>query len=664
MNLRRGIALLLTAAMLTVSAAAVTVTEVIPCVYDSEVLYQEGDFLQTVRDGQGVVCRLDGEPVMEAVGDQILKAGHILVQTDGRESVWNMDGEKLTGDYDLVADLDESAAICGSGSWVPPGRLEGKYGAVDLTTGETLVPQEYQELTFSADGSFLVGRNGEDYRIFDRTGADVTASAHAVPVRNMGDGWYEILDAAAGKRGVADENGQIAVPAVYRQIGVRVLSGVCLVAEESGKWGACSIDGSGAMIQPAVYRDAADYGNDMYALCRYGWVGDDNSTVELHYGDGAVAIPDGVCTAVEAVCGDVIFVRKPGVDGLYGISKTGQTLCSFAGGYVAFSDGRCDFVLLGKDRDVAEIAVVNRWGEILSPYTAGDSILSSGGSIGRGLELLNAVTGKSRFLMADGRGIADPDGVLMSNSGVILRRDAAQDTKYLTDLDGNDVIPAGTYRDIGTDNEGYYAGTMFLRPAGLTVRDTEGKYGVIRLDGGYVYAAHPWAQRELDAAIAAGIVPEDQQRDWRDGCTRGDFCRLVMAALDTVEENLYGPQDLTFVDTADPEILRAASLGIVGGVGGGRFAPNRPVTRQEAAVMLARAGKVLGLEADGEEKLFADAGDFALWAAEGVAYTTRLMGGGTPVMGGVAADRFSPLGTYTREQAVITMLRLTRAAGE
>jgi hypothetical protein len=230
------------------------------------------------------------------------------------------------------------------------------------------------------------------------------------------------------------------------------------------------------------------------------------------------------------------------------------------------------------------------------------------------------------------------------------------------DLDGNPLVPAGTYRSIGTDNSYYSIGVRGARPDGLVVQNTEGKYGLLRIEGGYTYPAHAWAQKELDEAIAAGIVPEAQRRDWRDDCTRGDFCRLVSAALDATGKQLAEFINIAFADTADSAILHAARLGVVNGVGGGRFAPELPVTRQEAAVMLARAAELLGLRAEGAEKKFSDRDEFADWAKEGIETVTRITGGGTPVMQGVAADRFSAKGSYTREQAILTMLRLYRAA--
>lgn len=78
--------------------------------------------------------------------------------------------------------------------------------------------------------------------------------------------------------------------------------------------------------------------------------------------------------------------------------------------------------------------------------------------------------------------------------------------------------------------------------------------------------------------------------------------------------------------------------------------------------MLARAAELLGLRAEGAEKQFSDRDEFADWAKAGIGTITRITGGGTPVMQGISADRFAAKGAYTREQAILTMLRLYRAA--
>ena len=70
------------------------------------------------------------------------------------------------------------------------------------------------------------------------------------------------------------------------------------------------------------------------------------------------------------------------------------------------------------------------------------------------------------------------------------------------------------------------------------------------------------------------------------------------------------------------EVLRRA--GIVNGVGGGRFAPNGTITRQEAATMIARAAKCCGLDVSVSEAAsvlaqYSGGAAVADWAAETLA---------------------------------------------
>lgn len=573
--MKKTVCFLLSALLLMSPVFALTATEAVPCAYENIVLFREGDLLQMVKDARGEVCRLDGSAVLDTTEPQILIGGYIRAGSNDGQSLYSIDGEKITDTWDEISEVAHDIAICGKGSWGRPNTLYGVYGALDLKTGKWIVPQAYPSLQFSRDGTCFIAKAADGRHAFDLTGAEI-------PV-------------------------------------------------------------------PASESERITYGNGMYRLA---------GGTALYYSDGGLAVP-AIYSEIEAVCGDVIFAKKPNDETLYCLSLTGQLLSSYPNAYIAFSETGFDYVLLGKDRSVDEIAIVNRWGEMISPFTEGDAFLSSGGSNGRGLELFHAATGKTRWLMADGAEIPYiENGILLANLGLIL---VGGETPSLLDLNGAPVVPAGEYRFIGTDHSVYQIARESAKPNGLVVQNMDGKYGLLRMEGGYEYPAHAWAQMELDEAIAAGIVPEKQRRDWRDGCTRGDFCRLVTAVLDASGKPLAEFVNIAFTDTADDAILHAARLGVVNGVGDGRFAPDRPVTRQEAAVMLARAAELLELQAAGAEKQFSDQSEFAEWARDGIAKITRITGGGTPVMQGVSAERFSARGVYTREQAVLTMLRLYRA---
>lgn len=178
-----------------------------------------------------------------------------------------------------------------------------------------------------------------------------------------------------------------------------------------------------------------------------------------------------------------------------------------------------------------------------------------------------------------------------------------------------------------------------------------------------------WAQKEIMAALGAKLVPNDLQKSYRSNITREEFCRLMVklveqrtgkAVLDYAASKGLTVTD-PFTDTDNAAVLAAHALGIVNGTSATTFTPAGSLTRQEAAAMLTRTAKLLGLSA-GQGETFADAATFPDWAKEGIAYVSGLTDGvsGSKVMGGTGNGAFSPAATYTREQALVTALRLFR----
>ena len=84
-----------------------------------------------------------------------------------------------------------------------------------------------------------------------------------------------------------------------------------------------------------------------------------------------------------------------------------------------------------------------------------------------------------------------------------------------------------------------------------------------------------------------------------------------------------------------------------------RFDPNAPLTRAQAATMLSRLANALGQPLPATRATFADNGDIPSWAFEGVGQVQA-----AGIMTGVGGNRFAPGDPYTREQSIITMIRL------
>ena len=166
-----------------------------------------------------------------------------------------------------------------------------------------------------------------------------------------------------------------------------------------------------------------------------------------------------------------------------------------------------------------------------------------------------------------------------------------------------------------------------------------------------------WAATQVEQAIAAGLVPAELQSGYTQTATRAQFCALAAALY----ENAGGApitQRVTFSDTTDPNVEKMAALGVVTGVGDGRFDPNGTLTREQAATMLARLAEALGRPLPMGTASFRDGASIASWAAEAV---SQVQAAG--IMEGTGDGNFTPQGSYTREQSILTILRLYQTLG-
>lgn len=177
-----------------------------------------------------------------------------------------------------------------------------------------------------------------------------------------------------------------------------------------------------------------------------------------------------------------------------------------------------------------------------------------------------------------------------------------------------------------------------------------------------------WAKGEVEEAIEKKLVPEALRTSYRVDITREEFCELVMEVLKVLaeeQENLKAllngtSGDVVFDDTSNPAVMKAYRLGIVRGVGERIFAPKRSISRQEAAKMITNlCAEVFRTEISAEAASFADAEKIAGWAGDAVRFVFR-----QKFMNGVGANRFQPTGVYTREQSILTLLRVYRHYAE
>lgn len=207
-----------------------------------------------------------------------------------------------------------------------------------------------------------------------------------------------------------------------------------------------------------------------------------------------------------------------------------------------------------------------------------------------------------------------------------------------------------------------------------------------------------WAEEEVNRAVEVGLVPQSIQGDWQQPVTRGEFAMLVIRYLAVTygrtDEQLvndymtycpdrngefWGEEDfgdgltwwqrfsdeksgsyLTDLPTGEQRVYiqSAYHMGLVNGKGDGTvYDPEGAITRQEAACLLARAYEKLDPE-DHRVALYSSYTDYSAMATWVVDSISSMVGLG--IMGSTSASAltFEPSGTYSREQAAVTFLRL------
>ncbi len=170
-----------------------------------------------------------------------------------------------------------------------------------------------------------------------------------------------------------------------------------------------------------------------------------------------------------------------------------------------------------------------------------------------------------------------------------------------------------------------------------------------------------WAVAEVESAISAGLVPQDIQGGYQSPISRQDFCRLIWELLKKQPDSAWKLQDsaaVSFSDTSNEAVLSCARLGVINGAGEGRFEPNRNLKRSEAAKILALTTQLLGVKDSGERyAAFTDRGSFG-WAEQFIDYC-----GVNGIMNG-ENGAFNPEGTFSREQAIATVMRIGSRYGK
>lgn len=214
---------------------------------------------------------------------------------------------------------------------------------------------------------------------------------------------------------------------------------------------------------------------------------------------------------------------------------------------------------------------------------------------------------------------------------------------------GGDVVEDGQSIRFETDHFSQYTVLEFERPLETkTFDDIQGH----------------WAQSAIEQMAAEGIVSgiTDHLFAPNKQITRAEFVALLVRALDIQIPEPKAAEDIQFKDVPagawyEEAIVKAYSIGVIGGLGDFTIEPNQEINREQMAAMIMRTyAYTQGVEESSLDSVplaTKDADQVSDWAKKSVelAYQYELMTG-------YPDGSFAPLSNTTRAEAVIVIQNL------
>jgi len=172
-------------------------------------------------------------------------------------------------------------------------------------------------------------------------------------------------------------------------------------------------------------------------------------------------------------------------------------------------------------------------------------------------------------------------------------------------------------------------------------------------------APSEWAKGEVASAISAGLVPENLQKNYQSSLPRGSVAQMFINLIekstgqsieDFMETKGVQINNNAFTDTSDKAVLAANALGIINGVGNGKFEPDDTLTRAHVAALVNRVARVLGVQIAGYTHSFTDVSGH--WVDSELGWPVHV-----GIIKGVGDNKFEPNTHLTTEQVFIATYR-------
>lgn len=176
----------------------------------------------------------------------------------------------------------------------------------------------------------------------------------------------------------------------------------------------------------------------------------------------------------------------------------------------------------------------------------------------------------------------------------------------------------------------------------------------------------PWAETYIRQGFQEEIIHAGSDyrifEDWTLPCTRAMFSKFAVRLYEKKNGKIEQPMQSSFTDTKDVELIKAHHLGLIRGRSPRVFDPEAFITREEAAIMLARLTQVMGPIPMDKIGSFRDIKDLSPESQGGIKIVSAILDQDyRPIMRGMEPGIFGPKLLYTREQAMATLMRLSWA---
>ncbi|MGN7762951.1 S-layer homology domain-containing protein [Paenibacillus sp. 22594] len=185
------------------------------------------------------------------------------------------------------------------------------------------------------------------------------------------------------------------------------------------------------------------------------------------------------------------------------------------------------------------------------------------------------------------------------------------------------------------------------------------KYAVLQYSKSFsdVSATH-WASGAIQAMVAQQVVTgtSDLHFSPNQKVTRAEFAAFIARKLNLKAGNASGFSDVGAAKWYADEVAAASAAGIVTGISGSAFAPDKLISRQEMTAMLIKSylyKNNKSLSTVEASSAFADYSSISKWARPYVAYAHEL-----GLIQGRSGNKFQPLQNATRAEAVQLISKL------